>query len=113
MTAQTSPVPQPAAPSAWKPRFFTIWTGQAFSLFGSQLVQFALIWYLTEKTDSATTLAIALLMGLLPQVFLFPLIGTLVDRWDRRRILIGADGLVALATVGLTALFALDLVQVW
>ncbi len=31
-------------PSHWAARFFTIWTGQAFSLFGSMLVQFALVW---------------------------------------------------------------------
>jgi len=31
-------------PSNWAARFFTIWTGQAFSLFGSMLVQFALVW---------------------------------------------------------------------
>ncbi|MGZ9226804.1 MAG: hypothetical protein ACXW4M_14735, partial [Anaerolineales bacterium] len=52
----------------WAPRFFTLWSGQALSLFGSQLVQFAIIWYLTLKTNSATALAIASLMGLLPQV---------------------------------------------
>ena len=31
-------------PENWAPRFFTIWGGQAFSLFGSALVQFALVW---------------------------------------------------------------------
>jgi DHA3 family macrolide efflux protein-like MFS transporter len=43
----------------WKARFFTIWSGQAFSLLGSQLVGFALIWYMTETTGSAKVLAIA------------------------------------------------------
>lgn len=98
---------------SWKPRFFTLWTGQAFSLLGSQLVQFALIWYLTEQTGSATTLAVASLVGLLPQVFLSPLIGTLVDRWNRRLILIMADASVALATVALAVLFALGVVEIW
>lgn len=102
-----------AAPAAWKTRFFTLWTGQAFSLLGSQLVQFALIWYLTEQTGSATTLALASLAGLLPQVFLSPLIGTLVDRWNRRLILIAADAAVAVATLTLAALFALNVVEIW
>ena len=44
----------------WKAPFFTIWSGQALSLLGSQLVQFALIWYLTIQTGSATVLAAAL-----------------------------------------------------
>ncbi len=43
----------------WKSRFFTIWGGQALSILGSQLVQFALIWHLTVQTGSATVLATA------------------------------------------------------
>jgi DHA3 family macrolide efflux protein-like MFS transporter len=93
--------------------FFVIWTGQAFSLVGSQLVQFALVWWLTKTTGSATVLAFATMMALLPQILLGPIAGALVDRWDRRRVLILADGSIALATIVLATLYALDLVQVW
>ncbi len=93
--------------------FFVIWGGQAISLFGSQLVQFALIWWLTKITDSATVLATASLVGLLPQVVLGPVVGTLVDRWNRRITMIVADGVIAVATVGLAALFLTGTVQVW
>jgi DHA3 family macrolide efflux protein-like MFS transporter len=41
----------------WKAPFFTIWIGQAFSLLGSQLVGFALVWWMTMTTGSATVLA--------------------------------------------------------
>jgi len=97
----------------WAPRFFTIWTGQAFSLLGSQLVSFAVIWWLTQTTGSATVLATASLVGLLPQVVLGPLTGALVDRWNRRLTMMIADGSIALATVMLAVLFALGHVQVW
>lgn len=97
----------------WARRFFTLWAGQALSLLGSQLVQFAIIWYLTQTTRSATTLAIASMMGLLPQVILSPFIGTWVDRGNRRFILIAADITVAIATLILAILFALDIVQIW
>jgi len=97
----------------WKATFFTIWSGQALSILGSQLVQFALIWYLTVQTGSATVLATASLVGMLPNVVLGPFIGTLVDRWNRRRIMLLADSIVALATLLLVALFALDVVEVW
>ncbi len=103
----------PSTSTDWRPRFFTIWGGQAFSLFGSQLVQFALIWHLTERTNSGTVLALAGLVGLLPQVLLSPLIGTLVDRWNRRAVLIAADAVVAAATLVLIALFALGRAEVW
>lgn len=96
----------------WAARYFTLWMGQALSLLGSQLVQFAIIWYLTQTTNSATTLAIASMMGLLPQVLLSPFIGTWVDRGNRRFILIAADSTVALATLALAALFALNVIQV-
>ncbi|MCB8928641.1 MAG: MFS transporter [Ardenticatenaceae bacterium] len=98
---------------SWKNRFFTIWGGQALSIVGSQLVQFALIWYLTIQTGSATVLATASLVGLLPNVILGPFIGTLVDRWDRRHIMLVSDTVIALATIGLAVLFALDVIQVW
>ncbi len=97
----------------WQRPFFTLWTVQALSLLGSQLVQFALIWYLTAETGSATVLALASLVGLGPQVFLGPFIGALVDRWNRRIVMMVADGLVALATVVLAVLFALGVVQIW
>ena len=61
----------------WAGRFFTIWIGQAFSLFGSALVQFALIWWLTQKSGSATILAMATLVGMLPQI----VVGPLPARW--------------------------------
>src|SRR5512144_2110946 len=101
----------PTTNEKWAPRFFTLWTGQALSLLGSQLVQFAIIWYLTLKTNSATALSIASLMGLLPQVILSPFIGTWVDRGNRRAILISADATVAFATLILVTLFALGLAQ--
>lgn len=97
----------------WAAPFFTIWTGQAVSLLGSQLVQFALIWWLTKTTESATVLAIASLVGLLPQVLLGPFIGAWVDRLNRRRIMIIADSAIALATLLLALLFALGWVQIW
>ena len=99
--------------SNWKIPFFTIWTGQAFSLVGSMLVQFALIWWLTESTGSATVLATATLAGLLPAVFVGPFAGALVDRRNRRVVMIVADAIIALATIGLATLFALGAVRVW
>ena len=97
----------------WAARFIPLWLGQALSLLGSQLVQFAIIWYLTRETNSATTLAIASMMGLLPQVLLSPFIGTWVDRGNRRLILIAADATVAIATLILALLFATGFIQVW
>jgi DHA3 family macrolide efflux protein-like MFS transporter len=97
----------------WKTKFFTIWTGQAFSLFGSQLVQFTLVWWLTRTTGSATILATATLAAILPAIVLGPFVGALVDRWNRRLILIASDSLTALTTVVLIYLFWTGIVQPW
>jgi DHA3 family macrolide efflux protein-like MFS transporter len=99
--------------SGWARPFFTIWMGQAISLLGSQLVQFALIWYLTKQTESAMVLATASLVGLLPQVVLGPVIGTLIDRWNRRVTIIVSDSVIALATLVLAYLFGIGAVQIW
>jgi len=93
--------------------FFTIWTGQAVSLLGSQLVQFAIVWWLTKTTGSATMLALASLAALLPQILIGPFAGALVDRWSRRTIMIVADTAIALATLALAVLFWRNVAAVW
>jgi len=94
--------------------FWLIWSGQAFSLFGSSLVQFALIWYLTvESGASPAILAIASAVGILPTVLLGPFIGPLVDRWNRRRVMLVADSFTALVTLALIGLYAFGLIAFW
>jgi DHA3 family macrolide efflux protein-like MFS transporter len=97
----------------WQAPFLTIWVGQAFSLIGSGLVQFALVWWLTTTTGSATVLATATLAAILPGVLLGPFAGALVDRWNRRVVMIVADGFIALATLGLVVLYSVGAMQVW
>lgn len=97
----------------WQRTFFIIWTGQAFSLLGSNLVQFALVWWLTRTTGSAAVLASATLFALLPNVFLAPFAGALVDRWNRRKVMMVADAGIAMATIGLIFLFWSGQIQIW
>ncbi len=95
-------------------KFFTIFTGQAFSLFGSRLVQFALVWWLTTiSSGSASVLAFASIVALLPQIVLSPFAGSLVDRWNRRVVMIVADAGIALTVVVLAVLYALNIVEIW
>src|SRR5512138_612863 len=78
--------------NTWKRKFFTVWTGQAISLLGSGLVQFALVWWLTLQTGSAAVLAGATLAALLPEVF---------------------DSAFAGATLVMVGLFAAGWIQPW
>lgn len=97
----------------WIRSFFIFWIGQAFSLLGSNLVQFALVWWMTKTTGSATVLTTATLVTFLPDIFLAPFAGALVDRWDRRKIMILSDGSIALATLLLAYLFFAQVQQLW
>lgn len=94
-------------------KFFVIWVSQAASLIGSSIVNFALAWYLTQKTGSATILATATMIAILPQIILGPLIGPYIDRWDRKKIIIISDSFVALVTAVLVVLFFTETIQIW
>lgn len=100
-------------PEQWQRPFFLIWIGQSFSIIGSMLVQFALVWYMTEQTGSATVLATATILSILPGIFLGPFAGALVDRWNRKLVMLVADGVTALATVVLVFLFWSGDIQIW
>ena len=90
-----------------------IWTGQSLSMIGSQMVHFAVAWWLTRSTGSAIVLATISIFGMLPQVILGPFIGALVDRWNRRRVMVLADSAIAVVTLGLAVLFLTAQVQFW
>jgi DHA3 family macrolide efflux protein-like MFS transporter len=97
----------------WKARFFTIWTGQQLSLVGSAAAQFALVWWLTTTTGSATVLASASLVAYLPGILLGPFVGALVDRWNRRLVMILADSFIALISLWLAYMFWSGAMEVW
>lgn len=98
---------------SWKRNFFTIWGGQSFSLVGSALVQFALVWWLTVETGSATVLALGTLMGVLPQILIAPWAGAYVDRWNRRRTMIVADSVISLMALLLMLAFLAGSAEIW
>ncbi|MEG1704989.1 MAG: MFS transporter [Clostridia bacterium] len=97
----------------WKKTFFIIWLGQAFSFLGSSIVSFAIIWWITEKTGSATILLVATLMSFMPQGILGPFIGVIVDRYSRKKIMILSDLSIAVATSFLVIAGILGDIPIW
>ena len=98
---------------AWRARFFTIWTGQQLSYVGSYAAQFALVFWLTKTTGSATILATATMVALLPNILLGPFVGALVDRWNRRTVMMVADSFIALVSLWLAYLFWFGAMEPW
>jgi MFS transporter, DHA3 family, macrolide efflux protein len=97
----------------WKLTFSTFWLTQALSLFGSGLASCALVWWITESTGSATLLATASLAALLPGVLFGPIAGALVDRLNRKWIIIISDTVSALLAMLLVVLFWTNSIQLW
>lgn len=75
----------------WKSQFMIVALGQAVSMLGSHGVQFALIWWLAEKTSSPLMLGISGLVAYLPMTLFSPLAGIAVDRYNRKLISIFSD----------------------
>ena len=97
----------------WKSQFIVVALGQAISMLGSQGVQFALIWWLAEKTSSPLMLGISGIVAYLPMSLFSPIAGIAADRYNRKFISIFSDmtmGMIALIYAVL--LFFLDL-TVW
>lgn len=97
----------------WKRDYFTILSGQAMSLITSGILQMALIFYITDKTDSALMLSIASLAGFLPYAVLGPFIGVLVDRHSRKAVMILADMAIAAAGAALAIAALFTELQIW
>ncbi len=89
--------------NSWKKTFTTIWAGQAVSLLTSAIIQSAIIWHITAQTGSATVLSLASLIGYLPLALFSPFIGSLIDRLNRKTIMIVADLVIAAVSVLLAA----------
>ncbi len=98
----------------WKRQFSIIYAGQAFSILGSSAVQFSIVWWLTTKYASGNVLALSMLAGFLPGIFLGPFAGVVIDRYNRKTVMMAADGLVAVssALLGL-AFWAMEVPPMW
>ncbi len=93
----------------WRKSFFAIYFGQSFSLLSSSAVQFSIIWWITVETGSAIALTIASVVGLLPQAIIGLFAGVWIDRFNRKKIIILADGIVAASSLLLGILFFLGI----
>ncbi len=78
---------------------------QTLSLAGSSLVQFAIIWHITLTTKSGVMMTAAIICGFVPIFLLSPFAGVWADRFDRKKLIILADGGIALATLAMALVY--------
>ena len=91
----------------WKKVAKKFIVAQSISLFGSSIVQYGIIWYLTLETGSAKILTLTTLCGFLPQMLISFFSGTLIDKYNRKSILIVSDSIIAISTFLLAISFFL------
>lgn len=84
--------------TGWQKRILLFLTSQCITLFGSTLVQMALIWYVTMQTSSGVWVAAFTVGSYLPQFLISFIGGVWADRYHRKKLIIGADMLIAFAT---------------
>ena len=92
-------------PERWLAAVAVIWTGQAVSVFATCAASFAAIWYITETTSSAVWLSLASASSLLPVALLSPIGGVAADRFNRKFVMLAADGAAGLFSLALALLF--------
>lgn len=85
----------------WKKRTILFFISQCITLFGTQIVQMAIVWYVTLRTDSGAWVAAFSVCSYLPQFFVSFFGGVLADRRNRKFLILGADALIAAVTLGM------------
>lgn len=89
----------------WKKDIAGFLSAQTISLFGSSLVQYAIVWYITLSTSSGRMLTISTLCGFLPQIAISLFAGVWIDRYNRKWMIMLSDAVIAAATLALALTF--------
>ena len=82
----------------WKRKTLLFLASQCITLFGSMIVQMSIIWYVTLKTSSGGWVAAFTICSYLPQFLISFFAGVWADRYNRKKLIILADGVITIAT---------------
>ena len=102
-----------SAPPDWKRNIAVFLGSQIISLLGSSLVQYAIMWYITLETRSGAMMTVYIICGFVPTFIFSPFGGVWADRYDRKRLIMIADGVIALATLAIALVFMSGFKPLW
>lgn len=97
----------------WKKNIILFLSSQTISLFGSALVQYAMMWHITLTTESGLLMTLYIICGFIPTFILSPFAGVWADRFNRKILIILADALIAMATLILAIVFLMGYNAIW
>ncbi|MFX1567404.1 MAG: MFS transporter [Promethearchaeota archaeon] len=87
--------------------YIVFWIGQLFSVLGSSISQFAIIWWITDTTGSTMLLSLASFLYILPMTIVVALSGVIIDKWNRKGIIMIVDSLQAFVMLLVIVIFNL------
>ncbi|MHA1472948.1 MAG: MFS transporter, partial [Promethearchaeota archaeon] len=90
-------------------KYLLFWTGQLFSILGSSITQFVIVWWITITTGSILILSMASFIYILPMTIVIPIAGVLTDKWNRKKIIMAVDSFQALVTLIVILLFNFEM----
>ncbi len=93
--------------------FVVVWSGQLVSILGTSMTGFGIAIWIYVETGSVTQLAMVSLAFAVPATVIAPFAGALVDRWDRRLVMLAADSIAALGTVAMLVLQLAHALHPW
>lgn len=97
----------------WLRNIVLFLSSQTISLFGSSLVQYAIMWHITLTTESGMMMTLYIICGFIPTFILSPIAGVWADRYNRKILIVLSDGLIAFATLILAILFIMGFDSIW
>lgn len=104
---------QSAPKEQWRRNIVLFLSSQTVSLFGSSLVQYAIMWYITLNTKSGIMMTLYIICGFIPTFLLSPVAGVWADRYNRKVLIMLSDGMIALSTLVLALLFLMGYEEAW
>ena len=93
--------------------FLTIWVGQLVSAIGSEMTNFAIAIWAWELTGKATPLSLIFLFSQIPTLVASSFVGVLVDRCNRKQLMILGDIIAGLSTIAILLLFLSNNLEIW
>jgi MFS transporter, DHA3 family, macrolide efflux protein len=93
--------------------FIVIWIGQIVSILASSMTQFGLTIWMYQQTQSATAMGLMQVFFITPFLIMSPFAGVMVDRYNRKLMMMVSDLVAVLATAGLFVLMVLGRLEFW
>ncbi|WBW99004.1 MFS transporter [Oceanirhabdus sp. W0125-5] len=97
----------------WNKNFFLLWQGQLVSAFGDVIYSIALGFWIMQKTGSTALMGTLVAVSSIPKIVISPFAGVLVDRWDRKKLIVLMDFIRGVAILFVAAAALSGHLQIW